>query len=289
MTPASDARSERSARGSQWPRPFGDPVRARGRPLSPYMPGASRRRRASTRPSRSPHASVASSCSSATHTTSGTTPRPCGRGFARRGRGSSAIRAVSSSGGATYIGPRTRAEVHRLMGGAAVVLMPARWDEPFGLVALEALATRHAGRGLSAGRPRRDHRSELRGARRAGRRGCVPPRSGPCTDARASSRCWTSSAVRTSSSSIGRCQCWARVGRRPRCSSSSVLLGPDPPAQATRASEPRGLPKRSPGSPRQARRTSRDRRSRRRPSPGSARHARDTRSHSDRRRPSGPR
>ena len=48
---------------------------------------------------------------------------------------------VSGSGGATYIGPRTRAEVHRLMGGATAVLMPVRWDEPFGLVALEALAT----------------------------------------------------------------------------------------------------------------------------------------------------
>ena len=49
--------------------------------------------------------------------------------------------AVSTFGGATYIGPRTRSEVHRLMGGAAAVLMPVRWDEPFGLVALEALAT----------------------------------------------------------------------------------------------------------------------------------------------------
>lgn len=47
----------------------------------------------------------------------------------------------STLGGATYIGPRTRSEVHRLMGGAAAVLMPVRWDEPFGLVALEALAT----------------------------------------------------------------------------------------------------------------------------------------------------
>jgi glycosyltransferase involved in cell wall biosynthesis len=42
--------------------------------------------------------------------------------------------------GATYIGHRARAEVLQLMAGAAVTLMPVRWDEPFGLVAIEAQA-----------------------------------------------------------------------------------------------------------------------------------------------------
>ncbi len=43
--------------------------------------------------------------------------------------------------GALSIGRRPREEVYALMGGAAVTLMPVRWDEPFGLVALESLAT----------------------------------------------------------------------------------------------------------------------------------------------------
>jgi glycosyltransferase involved in cell wall biosynthesis len=43
-------------------------------------------------------------------------------------------------GGATYIGHRERAEVLGLMAGAAATLMPVRWDEPFGLVAIEAQA-----------------------------------------------------------------------------------------------------------------------------------------------------
>lgn len=42
--------------------------------------------------------------------------------------------------GAVFLGPRTRAEVYALMAGAAVTLMPVRWDEPFGLVAVESLA-----------------------------------------------------------------------------------------------------------------------------------------------------
>ncbi len=42
--------------------------------------------------------------------------------------------------GALYVGPRPRAEVIRLMGRAAVTMMPVRWDEPFGLVAVESLA-----------------------------------------------------------------------------------------------------------------------------------------------------
>ena len=42
--------------------------------------------------------------------------------------------------GTVYIGRRPREDVYALMGGAAVTLMPVRWDEPFGLVALESLA-----------------------------------------------------------------------------------------------------------------------------------------------------
>jgi glycosyltransferase involved in cell wall biosynthesis len=42
--------------------------------------------------------------------------------------------------GATYIGHRERSEVLGLMAGAAATLMPVRWDEPFGLVAIEAQA-----------------------------------------------------------------------------------------------------------------------------------------------------
>lgn len=43
--------------------------------------------------------------------------------------------------GAIFIGPRQRSEVFRIMGAASALLMPVQWDEPFGLVALEALAT----------------------------------------------------------------------------------------------------------------------------------------------------
>jgi glycosyltransferase involved in cell wall biosynthesis len=42
--------------------------------------------------------------------------------------------------GAVYVGPQPRAVVHQLMRDAAATLMPVRWDEPFGLVALESLA-----------------------------------------------------------------------------------------------------------------------------------------------------
>jgi UDP-glucose:tetrahydrobiopterin glucosyltransferase len=43
--------------------------------------------------------------------------------------------------GAIYIGPRTREEVYVLMGHAAATVLPVEWDEPFGLVAVESLAT----------------------------------------------------------------------------------------------------------------------------------------------------
>ena len=39
-----------------------------------------------------------------------------------------------------YVGAQPREEVWRLMAGAAVVLVPSLWDEPFGLVACEAQA-----------------------------------------------------------------------------------------------------------------------------------------------------
>jgi glycosyltransferase involved in cell wall biosynthesis len=42
--------------------------------------------------------------------------------------------------GATYVGPRPRAAVFELMAAADGLLMPVRWDEPLGLVAIEAPA-----------------------------------------------------------------------------------------------------------------------------------------------------
>jgi UDP-glucose:tetrahydrobiopterin glucosyltransferase len=43
--------------------------------------------------------------------------------------------------GAIYIGPRSREEVYALMGHAATFVLPVEWDEPFGLVAVESLAS----------------------------------------------------------------------------------------------------------------------------------------------------
>jgi UDP-glucose:tetrahydrobiopterin glucosyltransferase len=48
------------------------------------------------------------------------------------------VRPLLRSGDATWIGPVTRARLSRLYGRAAVALLASRWDEPFGLVALEA-------------------------------------------------------------------------------------------------------------------------------------------------------
>jgi glycosyltransferase involved in cell wall biosynthesis len=42
--------------------------------------------------------------------------------------------------GAVYYGPLPRASLHRILAGAAATLMPVRWAEPFGIVALESLA-----------------------------------------------------------------------------------------------------------------------------------------------------
>lgn len=41
---------------------------------------------------------------------------------------------------ARYVGAVPRAEIHRLMGASAALLLPVTWDEPFGLVAVEAQA-----------------------------------------------------------------------------------------------------------------------------------------------------
>jgi glycosyltransferase involved in cell wall biosynthesis len=43
--------------------------------------------------------------------------------------------------GIVYIGPRRRGELLSIVGSSAVALMPVMWDEPFGLVAVESLAT----------------------------------------------------------------------------------------------------------------------------------------------------
>jgi len=40
-----------------------------------------------------------------------------------------------------YLGPLDRSELWRLLGGARAMVMPLRWHEPFGLVAVESLAT----------------------------------------------------------------------------------------------------------------------------------------------------
>ena len=42
--------------------------------------------------------------------------------------------------GAVYYGPQPRQALHAILAGAAATLMPVRWDEPFGIVALESLA-----------------------------------------------------------------------------------------------------------------------------------------------------
>lgn len=40
-----------------------------------------------------------------------------------------------------HVGPLDRPALWRLLGGASATLMPAGWDEPFGMVALESIAT----------------------------------------------------------------------------------------------------------------------------------------------------
>jgi glycosyltransferase involved in cell wall biosynthesis len=53
--------------------------------------------------------------------------------------GGSTRRAIDPQG-VTFLGPRPRDELFRVMGAAVALLMPVRWDEPFGLVAIEAMA-----------------------------------------------------------------------------------------------------------------------------------------------------
>lgn len=50
------------------------------------------------------------------------------------------VRPHLQEGRVDYVGPLTRAEVADLVGRSAGLLMPLRWDEPFGLVVVEALA-----------------------------------------------------------------------------------------------------------------------------------------------------
>jgi glycosyltransferase involved in cell wall biosynthesis len=45
------------------------------------------------------------------------------------------------SGDVEYLGPLRRDDVAKLLGDAVGLLMPLRWDEPFGLVVVESLAT----------------------------------------------------------------------------------------------------------------------------------------------------
>lgn len=54
------------------------------------------------------------------------------------------IRGAAEGAGVRMAGYRSHAGVLDTMSRAAVVVMPSRWDEPFGLVALEAMASRAA-------------------------------------------------------------------------------------------------------------------------------------------------
>ena len=51
-----------------------------------------------------------------------------------------APRLAAAGDGADYLGALSRERVWELMAGAKAVLCPAKWEEPFGLVACEALA-----------------------------------------------------------------------------------------------------------------------------------------------------
>jgi UDP-glucose:(glucosyl)LPS alpha-1,2-glucosyltransferase len=52
-----------------------------------------------------------------------------------------AMREEADRAGVAFEGPRPHAEVLAAMAKAAIVVVPSRWDEPFGLTALEALAS----------------------------------------------------------------------------------------------------------------------------------------------------
>ena len=57
------------------------------------------------------------------------------------GDGSETARVRKLYPGATFLGRQDRAGVARALAGARVAVMPSRWSEPFGLVALEAAAS----------------------------------------------------------------------------------------------------------------------------------------------------
>lgn len=57
-----------------------------------------------------------------------------------RGFFDEAVRPHLEAGRVEHVGPVSRAEVADLVGRSAGLLMPLRWDEPFGLVVVEALA-----------------------------------------------------------------------------------------------------------------------------------------------------
>jgi UDP-glucose:(glucosyl)LPS alpha-1,2-glucosyltransferase len=52
-----------------------------------------------------------------------------------------ALRPQAASAGVAMLGYRPHAEVLAAMAGAAIVVMPSRWPEPFGVVAVEAMAS----------------------------------------------------------------------------------------------------------------------------------------------------
>jgi glycosyltransferase involved in cell wall biosynthesis len=55
-----------------------------------------------------------------------------------------ALRPQAAAAGVAMPGYRPHAEVLAAMARAAIVVVPSRWDEPFGLTALEAMACRAA-------------------------------------------------------------------------------------------------------------------------------------------------
>jgi glycosyltransferase involved in cell wall biosynthesis len=51
------------------------------------------------------------------------------------------MREAAAAAGVAFLGPRPHAEVLEAMASAAIVVVPSRWAEPFGLTALEAMAS----------------------------------------------------------------------------------------------------------------------------------------------------
>jgi glycosyltransferase involved in cell wall biosynthesis len=51
------------------------------------------------------------------------------------------MREAAAAAGVAFLGPRPHAEVLEAMAAAAIVVVPSRWAEPFGLTALEAMAS----------------------------------------------------------------------------------------------------------------------------------------------------